>query len=276
MSIKRIVDTSFWTDTKVVDSYTPEDKYFMLYLLTNHHTTQIGIYSLPKKFMAFELGYSLDTVVTLVERFQNKYKSIIYNDSTQEVSLVNYLKHSIIKGGKPVEDLLVKEINKVKDDNLILLTYENLRHHWSKSIKPFDESIKRIFENEIEKRSLSLNDNDNDNEESYHDSSNDSSERMDYKNITEMYHSNCPGLQKVRDITDNRKKTLKAWGNTSEMVEVFEKVGKSKFLNGDNDRKWKADFDWIIKPANRVKILEGKYNKAEPKTNTTFLNFQED
>ena len=88
-------------------------------------------------------------------------------------------------------------------------------------------------------------------------------ERMDYKHITELYHSNCPGLPKVRDLTDNRKKALKAWGDMDEMAEVFEKVGKSKFLNGDNDRKWKADFDWIIKPANRVKILEDKYSKGD-------------
>ena len=269
MSVKRIVDTSFWTDTKVVDSYSPEDKYFMLYLLTNPHTTQLGIYLLPKKFMAFELGYSLDTIITLVERFQNRYKSIIYSESTQEVSLVNYLKHSIIKGGKPVEDLLVKEINKVKDDGLILETYKNLGHHWSISIKPFDETIKRIFDTEMKKRSLSFNDNDNDNDneesypDSYHDSYDDSSERMDYKAITDKYHVICFGLARVRELTPSRKKALKAWGDIDEMTEVFEKVGKSRFLNGDNDRKWKADFDWIIKPANRVKILEGKYSKDD-------------
>ena len=100
-------------------------------------------------------------------------------------------------------------------------------------------------------------------------------ERMDYKHITELYHSNCPGLPKVRDLTDNRKKTLKAWGDINEMTEVFEIVSGSRFLNGDNDRKWKADFDWIIKPANRVKILEGKYSNGDPVKPTTFLNFQE-
>ncbi len=86
---------------------------------------------------------------------------------------------------------------------------------------------------------------------------------FNYKRVIELYTEHCKELPKVRALTDDRKKTLKAWGDMDEMTEVFEKVGKSKFLNGDNDRKWKADFDWIIKPANRVKILEDKYSKGD-------------
>ena len=45
MGIKRIVDVSFWTDGKV-DEFSPEDKYFMLYLLTNPFSKQLGIYEI--------------------------------------------------------------------------------------------------------------------------------------------------------------------------------------------------------------------------------------
>ena len=92
------------------------------------------------------------------------------------------------------------------------------------------------------------------------------SERMDYKKVTELYHEHCPKLPKIREMTSARKKTIKAWGSIEEITEVFIKAGKSDFLNGDNDRKWKADFDWVIKPTNRVKILEGKYTKNEEPT----------
>ena len=44
MAMFRKVHTEFWTDPKVLEEMTPEDKYFMLYLLTNPNTTQIGIY----------------------------------------------------------------------------------------------------------------------------------------------------------------------------------------------------------------------------------------
>lgn len=42
----------------------------------------------------------------------------------------------------------------------------------------------------------------------------------------------------------------------------------SSFLTGDNDRAWRADFDWAMKPANMIKILEGKFanRTARPPT----------
>ena len=35
MAIFRKINTNFWTDEKVIDDFTPEDKFFMLYLMTN-------------------------------------------------------------------------------------------------------------------------------------------------------------------------------------------------------------------------------------------------
>lgn len=39
----------------------------------------------------------------------------------------------------------------------------------------------------------------------------------------------------------------------------FEHVKKSDFLMGNNNREWRADFDWIFKLQNYTKICEGKY-----------------
>jgi uncharacterized protein YdaU (DUF1376 family) len=41
----------------------------------------------------------------------------------------------------------------------------------------------------------------------------------------------------------------------------FEKVKRNPHWMGENDRGWKADFDWIINPSNFVKILE--YNPSK-------------
>ncbi|PEZ81277.1 chromosomal replication initiator DnaA, partial [Bacillus cereus] len=46
MAIFRQVHTSFWNDVKVQEEFTPEDKYFFLYLLTNPQTKQIGVYQI--------------------------------------------------------------------------------------------------------------------------------------------------------------------------------------------------------------------------------------
>ena len=169
MGIKRIVDTAFWTDDKVVELFSPEDKFFMLYLMTNPHTSQLGIYSLTKKTMAFELGYSVDAVSVLLERFEFKYDIIKFSKETNEIALKNSLRHSIVKGGKPVEDLLLKEIKKVKNKDLLKFVYDELVTH--DDLNKTVEVILSKIEYEID----NVNDNDNDNDVSYHDSYHDSS-----------------------------------------------------------------------------------------------------
>lgn len=183
MGIKRIVDTSFWTDTTVLDEYSVDDKYFQLYLMTNPESSQLGIYSLPKKIISFQTGFTKEVVEVLLQRFETDYENIKYNHVTQEIAVLNYLKYSIVKGGKPVSDLLVRELNKVEDDHLIVSVYNQLSDWWKVSDRPFDKTVKELFEEELIKRKVpkeklneNVNDNDNDNEESYHDSLDDSSE----------------------------------------------------------------------------------------------------
>ena len=65
MAIFRNVNMSFWTDTKVTDDYTPEDKYFMLYALTNNYTNIIGCYEISIKQMSNDLGYTKDVIENL-------------------------------------------------------------------------------------------------------------------------------------------------------------------------------------------------------------------
>ena len=125
--IRRLVSIDFWTDDKVVDRFSPEDKYFMLYLLTNPHTTQLGIYKLNIKYAAFETGYSVEVIRSLLDRFENHLGVIYYSAETGEIAIKNYLIHSIIKGGKPVADLLWKEINDVKNKELIVKVFEHIK-----------------------------------------------------------------------------------------------------------------------------------------------------
>ena len=176
MGIKRIVDTSFWTDGKV-DDFSPEDKYFMLYLLTNPFSTQLGIYEISIKQVAFQMGYSVDSVKVLLERFESKYGMILFSPETNEIAIKNFLRHSIIKGGAPVRDCLIKEIKKVKNRELISRVFAHI-----KDSESLNETVKKIIA-EYEEKNGTLyysnekqndNENENDNEVSYHDTHNDS------------------------------------------------------------------------------------------------------
>ena len=181
-NIKRVVSTGFWEDSKVMTSFSPEDKYFMLYLLTNPHTNQLGIYQLVPKMAAFEMGYSVEAVTSLIERFESKYQIIKYNPDTMEVAIKNFLKHSILKGGKPVFDCLMQDKKTVKDKSLLsFITDLADEEGISTTVKDFLEAVKE----ESTKEENILNDNDNDNDsivpryvdDSYHDSYHDSSKQ---------------------------------------------------------------------------------------------------
>lgn len=169
MGIKRIVDVSFWTDGKV-DEFTPEDKYFMLYLLTNPFTKQLGIYEISVKQAAFQMGYSVEAFNALLDRFQNKYGMIAYSKNTSEIAILNYLRHSVMKGGKPVEDCIKQDIQRVKNKDLIMLVFDKVGKH-----DDLNATIKKVIDEYINENEL-YNDknNDNDNDRtgnvSYHDS----------------------------------------------------------------------------------------------------------
>ena len=45
------------------------------------------------------------------------------------------------------------------------------------------------------------------------------------------------------------------------VAKVIDMVATSRFLQGSNNRGFVATFDWVVKPANFIKILEGNYNE---------------
>ncbi len=100
MAYYRQIYTTFWTDPKVADEFTPEDKYFYLYLLTNNHTNLCGCYEISKKQISVDTGYNVDTVERLINRLQKIHGVIAYNGETKELFLVNWHKYNWSKSEK--------------------------------------------------------------------------------------------------------------------------------------------------------------------------------
>ena len=116
MAIYRNIQMAFWTDIKVVDDFTPEDKFFYLYLLSNPHTNLCGCYEISVKQMADETGYSRDTIEKLLKRFAEVHKVAYYSQDTKELLVLNWHKYNWTASEKFRKPLL-KEINSVKNDN---------------------------------------------------------------------------------------------------------------------------------------------------------------
>lgn len=77
---------------------------------------------------------------------------------------------------------------------------------------------------------------------------------------------NSLNLSKINSIKGNRLKLLNArikeYGK-DEVLNAIEMISKSSFLKGQNNRNWTITFDWLVKPNNFPKVLEGNYTDKE-------------
>lgn len=117
MAIFRSIHMTFWADNKVCDDFTPEDKYFYLYLLTNPHTNLCGCYEVGFNNFTAETGYEKNTIERLIDRFENVHHVLMYDKSTKEIMILNWYKYNWTSSEK-LEKPLTAEISKIKSKEL--------------------------------------------------------------------------------------------------------------------------------------------------------------
>ena len=113
MAIYRNVAMSFWTDSKIVDDFCPEERYLYLYLFTNPHTNLCGCYEISLTQIANETGYGATKVRNILSRLEQKHDVIRYSEKTKEVLILKWHKYNWTKSEKfrvPLE----KEIENIK------------------------------------------------------------------------------------------------------------------------------------------------------------------
>ena len=250
MAIYRSIQMSFWTDSKVVDDFTPEDRYFYLYLFTNPHTNLCGCYEISKTQMALELGYSKETVERLIKRFETIHGVIRYCEVTKEIILLNWHKYNWTQSEK-FRVALTKEINSVKNADFKAYLSDLEQGIDTVSIPypyPMDTTVTDTVTNTV-----IVKDN----------------KKQKAEHIIELYHNHCPSFPRVMKVTDKRIKAVNARlkdYTEEELIAIFDKAEKSSFLRCGNDR-WKgADFDFVTNPEKIVKISEGFYDDKKAST----------
>lgn len=90
------------------------------------------------------------------------------------------------------------------------------------------------------------------------------SDKINYNALMDTFNKMFSGkLPEVTTMTDKRKKAIRARATEhgkEAIMTVFNNVSQSAFLLGHNNQNWRCDFDWIFRPTNFIKILEGNYN----------------
>ncbi|WP_051829410.1 DnaD domain protein [Exiguobacterium sp. NG55] len=213
MSVYRTVQTDFWKDPKIMEDFTPEDKLFYLYLLTNPNTTQCGIYGITKKEMAFQLGYSTETVNALMDRFITYHKLIDYHVETRELVIFNWAKYNFKRGGKPVQDLIKSELAKVKHQPYIEIVgkhvpIDGIRQVYESYYVSYDESCHESHDessDESTHQSCNESDRESSNEESLNQAIPKENDESYHESYDESFEKN--GQTETKTKTESKTET---------------------------------------------------------------------
>lgn len=100
MAKHRYIKDSFWTDP-YIEKLTPDEKLIFLYLLTNPQCNIAGVYEIRPKRVAYETGYDVEVIETILKRFIKDQKIIRINDW---LIVINHIKHQSL-GSKVAEGI---------------------------------------------------------------------------------------------------------------------------------------------------------------------------
>ena len=197
----------------------------------------------------------------------NGYFARLYNVSHTTVSKwirslieCGYIKSELIykKGTKEIENRYLSILNTPIYEKLNTPIDKKDNGYVTKVKYPIDEKLNTPIDEKLNDNNTSINItvNNTSNKE-------DKKKSIDYKAIANAYKEICISYSAIRHLSEARKKAIRARINAGythdDFITLFKMAQESDFLKGDNSRKWKADFDWLIKDANMAKVLDGKY-----------------
>lgn len=270
MAKYRYIYKELWEDMS--EGFTPEDKLFYIYLMTNASTTQIGVYKIYKKMIAMELGYSIETIDSLLARFEEHHKLIKYNEKTREIALNEWGKINLNKGGKPIEDCIKAEFPFVEDKSLLLYVLDKIK----------SEKIRQVFTDEIKKYGL-LPNSSKINDDTYHDTSYDTStirgqnenenenkKEEDIYSQTENVENREDSVDKVDEFEASAEKALDDPGETmpkklkdTNIVDMYNNICKSMPKVSHLTQKRKDMLKSRFKTFKDIKTFEELFSRAE-------------
>lgn len=272
MAIYRNIQLTYWTDSKVEDDFTPEDKYFYLYLLTNPQTNICGCYEISFSQTVRQTGYTRETVEKLLDRFEKVHSVIRFNQTNKEILILKWFRYnwtksekllgSVISVSKHVKtrefrEYIERAVEAVKNDTLsIPYPYPMDTSVTDTVTESVTESVTEIeTDNRYRNRGLCIG-------KPIHRASENT-----YAGIMDAWNTLAGlGIKPIRGIDGKRRESVQArirqYGEEAFMAAI-ENVRKSSFLQGGGSRGFVIYFDWFIKPNNFPKVLEGNYDNRE-------------
>jgi hypothetical protein len=266
MARYRKIDTRIWNDAKFREMSERAQLVF-LFALTHPNMTMLGAMRATIPGLAAEFGHDIPEKAFREAFREGLSKGMAKHD--EKASLIwfpNFLKYNrpespnVVKTWSEAFDMLPECAMKGQ-------LFEQLKAFVEGMSKAFVEAFRQAFaeacakampnqeqeqEQEQERTALLLLSDDN------------KQPRQRPDAFVAVWNENRGTLPRVIELSDDRRKKVQTRVLKGLTVERFTEAVKvcasTPFLTGQNDRKWRATFDWLVdNDSNLLKVLEGKY-----------------
>lgn len=285
----RLVDVRIWCDQKFISlsPLQPSGQALFLYLLTNPNTTVIpGLYRSGAAAMAEELGWSIEGFMKAFEEILDQ--GLVKADlKSRLIFIPNAMKYN-----RPQSPNVVKSwalhFDELPECELRNIAYESLKS-FTKTLgeafaKAFEETISKSYcktklnQEQDQKQDQEILSSLQEEEVSLSDSivehQKTSQSNCPHEEIIALYHTILPMCPQVRVWNKTRRSYLQQrWRENYKHQDLewwknyFLHVKQSAFLIGQTLGRDKlpfiADLEWLVRPNNFAKVIEGKYHYGE-------------
>lgn len=234
---ERSIDTELWTHPDYQQLST-EAKLLYLYSFTNSHCNAAGLYRISPRTMAFETGLNEESLPQLFTEL--KPLDVVWLNVQSTVWVKEFLKHQ--NRSSIFLKAVASALDRISDRELI---GDFLRYNETISVQ-LPSSCQASGQPEQPESGSDGN--------------------CPYHDIINLWRELVPSLPKPdypKSISPRAKAINARWKENRDLAafrDIFVKVETSDFLKGNNDRGWKCNIDWVLKPGNWQKIKEDIYN----------------
>lgn len=269
------VYSTFWT-SQTTSGLTDDGKLLALYLMTCPHANGLGCFRLTD-------GYVMDDLRWVRERVTKGFAELLANGWANRCETTGWVlisKH--LYWNKPENPNQVKSVARLASmvplnanitGALKAALDQYVATNDADASKQLSEAKKRLSSETVSKPFLNQDqdqDQNQDVETLVETEPTVSTPECPHELIVAAYHAELPMLRQVREWSPQRQAYLRSrWREKPERqtvqwwIDLFRYIrGKCPFLIGQKKAEFQVDLEWIVRPTNFLKIIEGKYEEG--------------
>jgi hypothetical protein len=260
-----------------------EAQLLALYLMTSPHANMIGVFHCPVMYMAHETGMAIEGASKALRRLE-EIDFCTFDADEEMVWVREMAAHQVGERLSPKDKQVIgiqRQYEQLPEGQIrrgFLARYVDDYH----LPRPMDQEANDTSPMEAPSEPLGSQEQEQEQEQEVNNkgarapvASLPAADPCPHQEIIAAYHEMLPTCTPVRVWNDQRKGLLRQrWREEAKRQRVewwqkfFAYVAQSRFLTGQADcqpgrEPFVADLEWLIKPQNFAKVIEGKYHREE-------------